>query len=66
MTWQAGRDKITDLISDGELERVMQASGLSGPGSTSGGGRPSLIGYKIVIHERKNAEVIIVCYVKLI
>jgi len=22
MTWQAGRDKITDLISDGELERV--------------------------------------------
>ena len=22
MTWQAGRDKITDLIGDGELERV--------------------------------------------
>ena len=22
MTWQPGRDKITDLISDGELERV--------------------------------------------
>ena len=42
MTWQAGRGKITDLISDGELERVEPSDDTAGCCKTPHGTWPRL------------------------